>query len=189
MPRQFDPRNAEAAFDHDSTLIMALELSGKSWEAGAVVPGVFRRPRRRLEPRDMAGLLRVIEKWTAEATAAGRAVRRVVPTCEAGRDGFWIARYLLARGIEVQVMHPASIPVPRRGRRAKTDRIDLDMLLRTFLAWLRGEPQVCSDGADYERDGRGDAAARPGTRAADQRADPDREPHREPSLSAWGRRL
>jgi transposase len=63
---------------------------------------------------------------------------------EAGRDGFWIARCLLAHGIEVQIMHPASIPVERRGRRAKTDRIDLDMLLRTLLAWLRGEPRVCS---------------------------------------------
>ena len=63
---------------------------------------------------------------------------------EAGRDGFWIARYLLACGIEVQVMHPASIPVERLGWRVKTDRIDLDILLRTLLAWLRGEPRVCS---------------------------------------------
>jgi transposase len=55
-----------------------------------------------------------------------------------------MARYLQAKGIEVQVMHPASIPVERRGRRVKTDRIDLDMLLRTLLAWLRGEPRVCS---------------------------------------------
>src|SRR3546814_9982680 len=69
---------------------------------------------------------------------------RMVLTYEAGRDGFWIARYLQARGIEVQVMHPASVPVPRGWRRAKTDRIDLDMLLRSLLAWLRGEPRVCS---------------------------------------------
>src|SRR3546814_18593449 len=67
----------------------------------------------------------------------------MVLTYEAGRDGFWIARYLQARGIEVQVMHPASVPVPRGWRRAKTDRIDLDMLLRSLLAWLRGEPRVC----------------------------------------------
>lgn len=144
MPKQFDTPNAVAAFDHDSTLVVALELSGKSWEAGAVVPGVARRPRRRLAPRDMAGLLKVLERWAAEATAAGRTIRRVVLTYEAGRDGFWIARHLMARQVEVQVMHPASIPVPRRGRRVKTDRIDLDMLLRTFLAWLRGEPQACS---------------------------------------------
>ncbi len=144
MPKQIEPSNTTAAFDHNSTLVVALELSGKSWEAGAVVPGVARRPRRRLAPRDLAGLLRTIGLWKAEAEAAGRAVQRVVLSYEAGRDGFWIARYLLAQGIEVQVMHPASIPVPRRSRRAKTDRIDLDMLLRTLLAWLRGEPRVCS---------------------------------------------
>jgi len=144
MPKQFETHNATPAFDHDSTLVLALELSGKSWEVGAVVPGVVRRPHRRLAVRDMAGLLRSIERWKAAATSAGRVLRRVVLTYEAGRDGFWIARYLLAQGIEVQVMHPASIPVDRRSRRAKTDRIDLEMLLRTFLAWLRGEPRVCS---------------------------------------------
>lgn len=144
MPKQFDSRHAATAFDHDSTLVMALELSGKSWEAGAVVPGLERRPRRRLAVRDLAELLRSIERWKSEAVKAGRVVQRVVLTYEAGRDGFWVARYLLAQGIEVHVMHPASIPVERRGRRVKTDRIDLDMLLRTFLAWLRGEPRVCS---------------------------------------------
>ena len=144
MSKRNDSPNATAAFDHDSTLVVALELSGKSWEVGAVVPGVARRPRRRLAPRDMAGLLGTLERWASQAGAAGRTVRRVVLTYEAGRDGFWIARYLVARGIEVTVMHPASIPVPRRRRRAKTDRIDLDMLLRTLLAWLRGEPRVCS---------------------------------------------
>lgn len=129
MPEQFDAHNTMAAFNHDSTLVVALELSGKSWQVGAVVPGVARR---RLEPRDMAGLLKAIEQWKAEAAGAGRVVRRVALTYEAGRDGFWIARYLLAQGIEVQVVHPASIPVERPDRRVKTDRIDLDMLLRTF---------------------------------------------------------
>jgi transposase len=68
----------------------------------------------------------------------------VIVAYEAGRDGFWIARHLIERGIEVQVMQPASIPVERKSRRAKTDQIDLDMLLRTLLAWLRGEPRVCA---------------------------------------------
>ena len=144
MPKQFDSRHAAAAVDYHSTLVLALELSGKSWEVGAVVPGLARRPRRRLEVHDMAGLLTSVERWKSEAVGAGCLVQRVVLTYEAGRDGFWIARYLLAQGIEVHVMHPASIPVDRRHRRAKTDRIDLDMLLRTFLAWLRGEPRVCS---------------------------------------------
>jgi transposase len=135
---------AATAFDHDSTLVVALELSGKRWEVGAVLPGVSRRPRRSLAARDMPGLLKQIDRWKAEAQGAGRTVERIVLAYEAGRDGFWIARYLPAHGIEVQIMHPASIPVERRARRAKTDRIDLDMLLRTLLAWLRGEPRVCS---------------------------------------------
>ena len=54
MPEQFDSHNAMAAFDHDNTLVIALELRGKSWQVGAVVPGVVRRPQRRLEPRDMS---------------------------------------------------------------------------------------------------------------------------------------
>jgi transposase len=144
MSERQAPLSTETAFDHDSTMVVALELSGKSWEVGAIVPGLSRRPRRRLPPRDMPGLLTQLERWRAEALKAGRTVRRIVLTYEAGRDGFWIARYLLANGIEVHIMHPASIPVERRGRRAKTDRIDLDMLLRTLLAWLRGEPRVCS---------------------------------------------
>ena len=135
---------AATAFDHNSTLVLALELSGKGWQVGAVLPGVARRPRRSVAPRDVAGLLAQIERWQAEAQRAGRTVLRTVLAYEAGRDGFWIARCLLAHGIEVQIMHPANIPVERRGRRAKTDRIDLDMLLRTLLAWLRGEPRVCA---------------------------------------------
>ena len=188
MPEQFDTHNATPAFDHDSTLVVALELSGKSWQAGAVVPGVARRPRRRLEPRDMTGLLKAIDRWTAAAAAAGRAVRRVALTYEAGRDGFWIARDLLARGIAVEVEHPASVPVERPGRRVKTDRIDLDMLLRTFLAWLRGEPRVCSM-VRIPSEAEEEAPAGTGARASGRRAPAAREPHREPVVSAWDRRV
>lgn len=144
MAAQTVPSNPPTAFEHDSTLVIALELSGKSWEAGAIVPGLARRPRRRLDVRDMAGLLKTVERWKAEAASAGKTIRRIVLTYEAGRDGFWIARSLLACGIEVHIMHPASIPVDRKQRRAKTDRLDLDMLLRSLLAWLRGEPRACS---------------------------------------------
>ena len=120
MTAIFDSHRPATAFEHDSTLVVALELSGKSWQVGAVVPGVTRQPRGELAARDMEGLLRAIERWTAEASRAGRAVQRAVVTYEAGRDGFWIARYLIGRGLEVHVMQPASIPVPRHKRRAKT---------------------------------------------------------------------
>ena len=63
---------------------------------------------------------------------------------EAGYGGFWLARWLDAQGVEVHVVQPSSVPVERRKRRAKSDKIDADLLLRTLLAWLRGEPRVCS---------------------------------------------
>jgi transposase len=144
MSEVFDLRKSATAFDQASTLVVVLELSGKSWQAGASVPGVSRRPLRQLEARDLAGALRAIEHWKGEASRAGREVRRVVVGYEAGLDGFWIARALREHGIEVYVMHPASVAVERRGRRAKTDRIDVDILLRALLGWLRGEPRHCT---------------------------------------------
>jgi transposase len=144
MSEAFDPRKSATAFDQASTLVVVLELSGKSWQAGASVPGVSRRPLRQLEARNLGGVLKAIEQWKAEASKAGREVRRVVVGYEADLDGFWIARFLSERGIEVYVMHPASIAVERRGRRAKTDRIDVDILLRALLGWLWGEPRHCT---------------------------------------------
>src|SRR6202022_4089431 len=70
-------------------------------------------------------------------------IKRVILTHEAGRDGFWLARFLVRRGVEVHVMQPSSLPVDRRARRSKTDVIDVEMLLRTLMAWLRDEPRVC----------------------------------------------
>src|SRR2546426_2576191 len=73
----------------------------------------------------------------------GRPVKIVVIQ-EAGLDGFWVHRLLEANGIQSHVVDPASIAVPRRHRRAKTDAIDGETLLRTLMAWRRGEPRVCA---------------------------------------------
>jgi transposase len=67
-----------------------------------------------------------------------------IPRREAGRDGFWLARWLRAREIEAYVIHPSSVPVSREHRRAKTDRLDTELLQRAFLGWLRGEAKHCS---------------------------------------------
>ncbi len=83
MPKQ----STATALDHDSTLVLALELCCKGWEVGAVLPGVARRPRRSLPARDMAALLQQIERWKAEVLRAGRTVCRTVLAYEAGRDG------------------------------------------------------------------------------------------------------
>src|SRR5215472_15196979 len=68
----------------------------------------------------------------------------MVVAFEAGRDGFWLARSLRARGIEAYVIHPTSIPVSPEHRRAKTDRLDTGLLMRAVLGWLRGEPKHCN---------------------------------------------
>jgi transposase len=143
MTRVDDLSRSLVAFDQNSTLVVVVEMSQASWLVGALLPGVARQPLRKLEP-DGEGLLRLIERWRSEAAKAGRTIGRVVLAYEAGRDGFWLARWLRARGIEASVIHPTSIPVSREHKRAKTDRLDVAMLRRAFLGWLRGEPKHCS---------------------------------------------
>jgi transposase len=89
-------------------------------------------------------LLALLERWRGEAERKGRTIKRVVVAYEAGRDGFWLARWLQARGLEAYVIHPASVAVSRERKRAKTDRLDAAMLLRVLLGWLRGERGHCS---------------------------------------------
>lgn len=137
------PAPAAAALDYDSTIIASLELSEKKWVVAIQLPGVTRHSRFALEASGEK-LIEFIDRQKARSKTAGREVTRVILTHEAGRDGFWVARYLMRRGIEVHVMQSSSLPVDRRARRAKTDVIDVEMLLRTLLAWLRGEPRVCS---------------------------------------------
>ncbi len=134
---------ATAALDYDSMLIGALELSSKKWVFAVQLAGSKKHTRHVIEPSGFA-LMELIERLKARSLAAGRQIIRMILTHEAGRDGFWLARFLQRRGVEVHVMQALSLPVDRRARRAKTDVIDVEMLLRTLLAWLRGEPRVCS---------------------------------------------
>jgi transposase len=117
-------------------------MSLKSWLVAGIIPGVDRAPLKKLDP-DEGGVLRLLLRWRAEAAKAGRHITRIVVAFEAGRDGFWLARWLRARGIEAYVIHAASVAVSREHRRAKTDRLDTEMLKRAFLGWLRGEPEHC----------------------------------------------
>ncbi|MGI8569527.1 MAG: hypothetical protein ACR2KT_10870 [Methylocella sp.] len=130
------------ALDRDSTVAAVIALSASSWLAAGMVPGVARRPLKKLEP-DRKTLLRLLESWRTEAIKAGQTIDRIVLAYEAGRDGFWLARWLRAHGIEAYVIHPASVAVSREHKRAKTDRRDTAMLLRVFLGWLRGERGHC----------------------------------------------
>src|SRR5712664_4199513 len=131
------------AFDQNSTLVSVVELSLKTWLVAGLVPGLARQPLKK-QGADPDALLALLHRWRAEACQAGRKIDRIVVAFEAGRDGFWLARWLRARQIEAYVIHPTSIPVSREHRRAKTDRLDTGLLLRAVLGWLRGEPKHCS---------------------------------------------
>ena len=129
-------------FEQNSTMVVVLEMSQSSWLAAGVVPGIERRPLKKLDP-DPTALLRLVEGWRDHAVKVGRMITRIVLAFEAGRDGFWLARWLRARSIEAFVIHSTSVAVSREHRRAKTDRLDTEMLIRVFLGWLRGEPRHC----------------------------------------------
>jgi transposase len=142
MTQVDDLSRSLAAFDQNSTLTIAVEMSAASWLVAGVIPGIDRLPVKKLEP-DPDGLLRLVERWRAEAVKAGRTIARIVLAYEAGRDGFWLARWLRTRGVEAHVIHSTSVAVSREHRRAKTDRLDTGMLIRVFLGWLRGERGHC----------------------------------------------
>jgi len=136
--------NIAEAVQYDTTLVLGVELSSKTWVLAAQVPGLPKAKAKRTIGPDKLALQSAIDSYRARAAAAGYPVDRVIATYEAGWSGFWLARWLVAKGVEVHVIQPSSAPVDRRMRRAKSDGIDAELLLRTLLAWLRGEPRVCS---------------------------------------------
>jgi transposase len=127
---------------HCGTIFVAIELSQKVWLVTLHSPDRDRISRHKLEGGDHAGLLALIERVQARAAGKLGATPKVVSCYEAGYDGFWLHRLLTAAGITNFVFDPASIAVEQRSRRAKTDRIDGELLLRTLMAYLRGEPRV-----------------------------------------------
>jgi len=143
MPQPNDLSRSLVALDQDSTIIAVVEMSQSSWLVGGVLPGIERQPRKKLEPSPER-LLALLHRWRDEAVKAGRTITRITVAFEAGRDGFWLARWLEARGVEAHVIHPSSVAVSREHRRAKTDRLDTELLKRGFLGWLRGERGHCS---------------------------------------------
>jgi transposase len=143
MPKFNDLSRSLVAFDQDSTLVAVIEMGSEGWLVGGLVPGLKKDPRKKLSP-DKQSLLALLNRWCAEAAKAGRVIKRVCVAYEAGRDGVWLARWLREQGIDADVIHPTSIPVSREHRRAKSDRLDLGLLQRSFLGWLRGERKHCS---------------------------------------------
>jgi transposase len=126
----------------DGTLIAVIEMSQSSWLVAGIVPGIERQPLKKLKV-DESTLLNLLHRWREEAEKAGHRIKRISVAFEAGRDGFWLARWLRARDIEAHVIHASSVAVSREHRRAKTDRLDTELLKRAFLGWLRGERDHC----------------------------------------------
>jgi len=131
------------AFDADATLVVVVEMSRSVWLVAGLLPGIERRPLKKMTP-DENELALLLGRWRGEVAATGRCVRRVVVAYEAGRDGFWLARWLRAQEVECEVIHASSIAVSRDRKRAKTDRLDTALLMRALLGWLRGEQGHCT---------------------------------------------
>jgi len=127
---------------HSGTIFVSIELSQRCWLVTMHSPDKNRFSRHKLDGGDEVGLLGLIERIRVRAAAALGSSPRVVSCYEAGYDGFWLHRRLEAAGFTNFVFDPASIAVEQRARRAKTDRIDGELLLRTLMAHCRGEPRV-----------------------------------------------
>jgi transposase len=126
-----------------ATLFVALELSKSKWLVGIHLPGSNKLSEHSVLGGDLGALLALIGKKRKQAEALAGSKVRVVSCFEAGFDGFWLHRALSAHGVENRVIDPASIPMPRRARRKKTDRLDLKGLLRLLMALERGESRAC----------------------------------------------
>ena len=127
-----------------ATLFVSLELSRSTWVATSLALGSRKMSKHTLVGGDARKLLDLLARLKSRAEQRIAAPVKVVAIQEVGLDGFWIHRLLEANGVESHVVDPASIAVPRRHRRAKTDAIDGETLLRTLMAWQRGEPRVCA---------------------------------------------
>ena len=140
-----DRPNALAATAVENGIVaVSLELSRSKWLVTFLLPGSEKMSKHMIAAGDTATLLTVLERRRRQAEAQVGGPVRVIAIEEAGLDGFWLHRLLEANGVESHVVDAASVAVPRRRRRGKSDGIDGETLLRTLLAWRRGEPRVCS---------------------------------------------
>ncbi|HEY7300961.1 MAG TPA: IS110 family transposase [Xanthobacteraceae bacterium] len=126
-----------------ATVYLVFELSKATWKLGLLLPGSQKLSRYSIPGGDLKALTERLTMARAKAASGGKPVR-IVSCYEAGFDAHWLHRWLTDHDVTNYEVDPASIAVNRRARRVKTDNIDLDQLMRTLLAYLRGEPRVCS---------------------------------------------
>jgi transposase len=126
-------------------IFVSLELSRSLWLVTSISPGGREKMSKHVvRAGDIAALLARFAELKKRALARTGKMASIIVVQEAGLDGFWIHRVLQGEGIESHVVDPASIATSRRRRRAKTDKIDGEALVRTLLAYKRGEPRVCA---------------------------------------------
>ena len=134
-----------AIHTHLGAIFVSLELSRASWLITSLSPGGGEKmSKHSVRGGDFAGLMQRFEQLQEKARRRTGQSFRIIVVQEAGLDGFWIHRALQNEGIESHVVDAASIATSRRRRRAKTDKIDGETLVRTLLAYKRGEPRVCA---------------------------------------------
>src|SRR3954447_17284858 len=144
-PTGLYPEQDPARHRHpQATLYASLELSRSVWLVTSLAPGGGKMSKHSVAEGDGAALLALLARLRGRVERSAGGPLGVVVVQEAGMDGFWVHRLLEAHGIESHVVDPGSVAAPRRQRRAKTDAIDGETLLRTLLAWRRGEPRVCA---------------------------------------------
>src|ERR1700677_3986546 len=146
MPAVADRHDAPTAIQSNlAAIFISLELSRSIWLVTSLSPGSAEKmSKHSVRAGDVAALLARFSELKRKASERTGKSFPIVVIHEAGLDGFWLHRVLQSEGIESHVVDPASIATSRRRRRAKTDRIDGEALLRALLAYKRGEPRVCS---------------------------------------------
>lgn len=136
--------NISTTISHEQSIYGALELSKKSWLLAIQVPGRDNPILHPIKGGNVEGLMAKLDAARQRVAKVTDQTPTVTLCYEAGYDGFWLARFLKQRDITCLVMEPASLQVNRRARRVKTDRIDVENILHTLIAWCRGERHVCS---------------------------------------------
>jgi transposase len=140
------PSNGPAAIRTQfGAIFVSLELSRSTWLITSLSPGKGEKmSKHSVKAGDIAELLKLFAELKRKAQVRTGESYPIITIQEAGLDGFWLHRRLQQEGVESHVVDPASIATPRRRRRAKTDRLDGETLLRALLAYKRGEPRVCA---------------------------------------------
>lgn len=126
------------------TILLALELSNSVWLVGTRLPGAQKSRMHQIKAGDIGALLTIFDGLRSRQLAMSGSPAPIACCFEAGRDGFWLHRFLTAKDIPTYVVEPASVLVNRRSKRAKTDRLDAEGLLRVLAAYLAGDNQICS---------------------------------------------